>query len=79
MDRSLFIIILIFLSCLLFAFFAERYYNMWKHNQELQLDIIYLERDLQTMQDTYNGLYLELTEIQDSLKFLKQTTHVLNK
>jgi len=54
------------------------YFNLWRESIDMQEKIVSLERDVQVMQDTYNGLYLENTELKDSIVTLNNKIHVPN-
>lgn len=50
----------------------------WRNGITMQEQIMFLERDVQVMQDTYNGLYLENVELKDSLEVLNKNRSVTN-
>lgn len=54
------------------------YCDMRKECADLNYKILCLERDNQVMQDTYSALYLENTELKDSLLQLRTQSYVLN-
>ena len=56
----------------------QMYCDLRKDCADLNYKILCLERDNQVMQDTYNALYLENTELKDSLLQLRTQSYVLN-